>query len=45
MARDGGKWLLKRESRDIIGLLNWVGAFVRRRSDWEDMQLSINGKL
>ncbi len=44
MARDGGKWLLKRESRDI-GLLNCVGALVRMRSNWKDMQLSINGKV
>lgn len=41
MVRDRGKWLLKRESRDI-GLVNWLGIFTRMKRDWKDMQLSVN---
>ena len=44
MVRDRGIWLLKRASRDV-GLVRWLGIFVRMQSDWKDMQLSINEKI
>ena len=44
MVRDRGKWLLNRESRDI-GLVNWLGIFVRMKCDWKDMQLSIKARV
>lgn len=44
MVRDRGKWLLKRDIRDI-GLVNWLGIFVKMKRDWKDIKLSIKPKI
>lgn len=42
MVRDGWRWVVKRESRDSVGLVDWLGNFVRMKREWRDMQLSFS---